>query len=140
MAVGGMQKPLLGYPDEYIDDDLADFTTSKIGGRPDLCSSGTLTPKCGLCGSDQPLISQIYAPLTHSGINRKFRFLEVSSFVFCLFTLGIILKVEYLIYPCMIHFHFSSKCKFDRKSVHLLSMYIHTSMIMDKPIQRKDIS
>ena len=71
MAVGGKQRTLLGFLDEYMDEDLADFTTSKIGGQPDLCCAGSLSPACDVCGSTQPLITQIYAPLTNSGTYRN---------------------------------------------------------------------
>ena len=45
MAVGGGGKDLkcrmlLGFPDEFMDADLADYCTSKIGGQPDWPNPG----------------------------------------------------------------------------------------------------
>ena len=44
MAVGGGRdvkcRMLLGYPDEFMDADLADYCTSKIGGLPDWPNPG----------------------------------------------------------------------------------------------------
>jgi len=73
MAYGGRGKKapvLLGYMDEYMDSDQADAFTSKIGGAPDWHCGSVPPPSCPLCGSAQPQICQIYAPLDNSVYHR----------------------------------------------------------------------
>ncbi|XP_031631672.1 programmed cell death protein 2-like [Contarinia nasturtii] len=66
---------LLGYDDEQITDkqiSFVDFTTNKIGGKPNWPSSELSIPPCPLCGLIRPLILQIYAPLENSQFHRTF--------------------------------------------------------------------
>lgn len=69
------QKPvLLGFEDEYITDKhkgSVNFTTNKIGGKPDFPSYITVdNPICTLCQLPRPLVLQIYAPLDNSLYHR----------------------------------------------------------------------
>ncbi|XP_055325136.1 programmed cell death protein 2-like [Sitodiplosis mosellana] len=65
----------LGYDDEQITDKqipFVDFTTNKIGGKPNWPCSEISTPPCPLCGLIRPLVLQIYAPLENSQFHRTF--------------------------------------------------------------------
>jgi len=69
---------MLGYPDEYIDDESTlDFRTSKIGGRPNWFqkeeeASPLETLKCKVCQARGcgRLVAQIYAPLEGKSLHR----------------------------------------------------------------------
>ncbi|XP_047113634.1 programmed cell death protein 2-like [Schistocerca piceifrons] len=64
---------LLGFEDEIITEkhkSFVNFTTNKIGGKPDWPCDGIPTPSCQLCGLVLPLIVQIYAPLENSPYHR----------------------------------------------------------------------
>uniref|UniRef100_A0A1B6CVA3 Programmed cell death protein 2 C-terminal domain-containing protein n=1 Tax=Clastoptera arizonana TaxID=38151 RepID=A0A1B6CVA3_9HEMI len=66
-------KVLLGYEDEVITEkhkSFVDFTTNKIGGKPDFYTENTKLPICHLCRLSLPLLAQIYAPLENSGYHR----------------------------------------------------------------------
>ncbi|XP_014217503.1 programmed cell death protein 2-like [Copidosoma floridanum] len=65
----------LGYEDEFIVEkhrSLVNFTTNKIGGRPDWPREQIKlnAPQCRLCGLHQLLTLQIYAPLEGSKYHR----------------------------------------------------------------------
>ncbi|XP_037775681.1 programmed cell death protein 2-like [Penaeus monodon] len=67
------QLVLLGYVDEQITSkyqQVVNFTTSKVGGAPDWCISGTSVPICKRCGRRQSLVIQIYCPLEGSPYHR----------------------------------------------------------------------
>ncbi|XP_071521073.1 programmed cell death protein 2-like [Panulirus ornatus] len=60
---------LLGYPDEQItsrNQQMVNFSVSKLGGTPDWCVSGCEIPICKRCGRRQSLVVQVYAPLEGS--------------------------------------------------------------------------
>lgn len=64
---------LLGYEDEPITDkhkDIVDFTTNKIGGKPDWPGDAPTAVTCKLCGLNLPLVLQIYAPLDFTSFHR----------------------------------------------------------------------
>lgn len=64
---------LLGFEDEYITDKnkaAVNFTTNKIGGKPDWPYKNIDNPICSLCQLSSPLVLQIYAPLENSPYNR----------------------------------------------------------------------
>ncbi|XP_012252253.2 programmed cell death protein 2-like [Athalia rosae] len=68
-------KVYLGYEDECVTEkhrSLVNFTTNKIGGKPDWhCGKTSIkTPQCTLCGLQQLLALQIYAPLDNSKYHR----------------------------------------------------------------------
>ncbi|XP_015522631.2 programmed cell death protein 2-like [Neodiprion pinetum] len=68
-------KVYLGYEDECVTEKyrcLVNFTTNKIGGKPDWHYSKTSdsTPRCSLCGLQQLLALQVYAPLENSKYHR----------------------------------------------------------------------
>ncbi|KAG7159476.1 programmed cell death protein 2-like 1 [Homarus americanus] len=57
---------LLGFVDEQItsrNQQMANFSISKIGGIPDWCISGCEIPICKRCGRRQSLVVQVYSPL-----------------------------------------------------------------------------
>ncbi|XP_063911755.1 programmed cell death protein 2-like [Zophobas morio] len=68
------QKVSLGFEDELITEkykNQINFTTNKIGGKPDLPSNIKLdAPICPLCQLPRPLVVQIYAPLENSAFHR----------------------------------------------------------------------
>eukprot|EP00092_Neocalanus_flemingeri_P022608 GFUD01024521.1.p1 GENE.GFUD01024521.1~~GFUD01024521.1.p1 ORF type:complete len:440 (-),score=140.18 GFUD01024521.1:448-1767(-) len=76
MAYGGVHaagRPvLLGFVDEFMETDREYFTTNKIGGSADWCTSvqDPPVPLCGECGSALLLVTQIYAPLSGSLYHR----------------------------------------------------------------------
>ncbi|KAL1123520.1 hypothetical protein AAG570_002597 [Ranatra chinensis] len=64
---------LLGYEDELITEKYrsqVDFTTNKIGGKPDWPGDAPTAVNCKLCGLNIPLVLQIYAPLENSQYHR----------------------------------------------------------------------
>lgn len=61
---------LLGFVDEWIENEKADYYINKIGGLPDWCSEGCSVPKCGNCGLDMVQVVQVYAPLSNSSYHR----------------------------------------------------------------------
>uniref|UniRef100_A0A336MIW4 CSON002202 protein n=1 Tax=Culicoides sonorensis TaxID=179676 RepID=A0A336MIW4_CULSO len=64
---------LLGYEDDFITDKqkhFIDYTTNKVGGKPDWPSSEIYVPSCTLCAGARRLIVQIYAPLENSSFHR----------------------------------------------------------------------
>lgn len=64
---------LLGFEDECVTDkhkSLLNFSTNKIGGKPDWPVDGVATPVCKLCGLTLPLVLQIYAPLENNPYHR----------------------------------------------------------------------
>ncbi|KAJ3627162.1 hypothetical protein MTP99_014561 [Tenebrio molitor] len=67
-------KVLLGFEDELITEkhkNQINFTTNKIGGKPDVPSNIKLeSPICPLCQLPRPLVIQIYAPLDNSAYHR----------------------------------------------------------------------
>ncbi|GLG94755.1 Programmed cell death protein 2-like [Gryllus bimaculatus] len=66
-------KVLLGFEDECITEkhkSLVNFTTNKIGGKPDWPADGISAPICKLCGLSLPLVVQIYAPLENNPHHR----------------------------------------------------------------------
>ncbi|KYB29229.1 programmed cell death protein 2-like [Tribolium castaneum] len=67
-------KVLLGFEDELITEkykNQVNFTTNKIGGKPDLPSNIKLEPPiCPLCQLPRPLVVQVYAPLESSPYHR----------------------------------------------------------------------
>ncbi|XP_069692515.1 programmed cell death protein 2-like [Periplaneta americana] len=66
-------KVLLGFEDECITEkhkSLVNFTTNKVGGKPDWPVDGIPQPLCQLCGLSLPLVLQIYAPLENSPYHR----------------------------------------------------------------------
>ncbi|XP_014232777.1 programmed cell death protein 2-like [Trichogramma pretiosum] len=68
-------KVYLGYDEEYVNEKLSslvDFTTNKIGGKPNWHNDQTKleSPQCRLCGLHQVLALQIYAPLDNSKYHR----------------------------------------------------------------------
>ncbi|RZC33517.1 programmed cell death protein 2-like, partial [Asbolus verrucosus] len=69
-------KVLLGFEDELITEkykNQINFTTNKIGGKPDLPSNVKFeSPVCPLCQLPRPLVIQIYAPLDNSVYHRTF--------------------------------------------------------------------
>merc|ERR1711892_45395 len=73
---GGGQKParpvLLGFVDEFMETGKEHFTTNKVGGSPDWCTStqDPPVPLCGECGQQLLLVTQIYAPLSGSLYHR----------------------------------------------------------------------
>ncbi|XP_033225155.1 programmed cell death protein 2-like [Belonocnema kinseyi] len=74
MALDKRTKVYLGFEDEYVTDknrSLVNFTTDKIGGKPDWHSDKTIScPQCRLCGLHQILALQIYAALENSKYHR----------------------------------------------------------------------
>ncbi|XP_012271287.1 programmed cell death protein 2-like [Orussus abietinus] len=65
----------LGYEDEFIMEKhrtLVNFTTNKIGGKPDWHNNETIpsAPQCRLCGLYQLLVLQLYVPLDVSKYHR----------------------------------------------------------------------
>lgn len=66
-------KVFLGFEDEAIVEKFrsqVNFTTNKLGGKPDWPVDGVTSPLCKLCGLPPPLILQIYAPLENSPYHR----------------------------------------------------------------------
>ncbi|XP_065170994.1 programmed cell death protein 2-like [Atheta coriaria] len=66
---------LLGYEDEPVNEknkSLANFTTNKVGGRPDVSTENSHfeAPNCSLCQLPRLLIVQIYAPIENSTYHR----------------------------------------------------------------------
>jgi hypothetical protein len=59
------QPVLLGYAEEYMESTKDTFTTNKLGGEADWTRPDSLPPTtvCPLCGANQALVCQIYAPL-----------------------------------------------------------------------------
>ncbi|KAH0566700.1 programmed cell death protein 2-like [Cotesia glomerata] len=75
MAYKYKSRVQLGYEDEYITEkhrSLINFATNKIGGKPDThkTESTLPSPVCKLCGLNQLLVVQIYAPLENSKYHR----------------------------------------------------------------------
>ncbi|KAK0096497.1 hypothetical protein PV326_005298 [Microctonus aethiopoides] len=75
MACKNRSKVYLGYEDEYITEknrSIVTFATNKIGGKPDLHSNESTLPllSCRLCGLNQLLVVQLYAPLENSKYHR----------------------------------------------------------------------
>ncbi|XP_008549222.1 programmed cell death protein 2-like [Microplitis demolitor] len=75
MAYKNKSRVQLGYEDEYISEkhrSVINFATNKIGGKPDPHKTeGSLpAPVCKLCGLNQLLVVQIYAPLDNSKYHR----------------------------------------------------------------------
>ncbi|KAE8747640.1 hypothetical protein FOCC_FOCC005619 [Frankliniella occidentalis] len=63
----------LGFDDEVISEKYksqVNFSTNKLGGKPDWPIDGVTSPLCKLCGLPPPLILQIYAPLENSPYHR----------------------------------------------------------------------
>ncbi|KAJ1522354.1 hypothetical protein ONE63_002646 [Megalurothrips usitatus] len=66
-------KVFLGFDDEIISEkyrNQVNFTTNKLGGKPDWPVDGVTSPLCKLCGLPPPLILQIYAPIENSPYHR----------------------------------------------------------------------
>lgn len=64
---------LLGFEDEPITEkykDQINFTTNKIGGKPDWPGDAPTAVTCKLCSLNLPLVLQIYAPLDYSPYHR----------------------------------------------------------------------
>lgn len=64
---------LLGFEDEYITDKnkgSVNFTTNKIGGKPDWPYKFVENPTCSLCQLPSPLVLQLYTPLENLLYNR----------------------------------------------------------------------
>ncbi|XP_071450852.1 programmed cell death protein 2-like [Hetaerina americana] len=64
---------LLGFEEEKVTEKnkcLVDFTSSKIGGKPDWPFKGAPDVYCRVCGLYLPLVLQIYAPLENSPYHR----------------------------------------------------------------------
>ncbi|KAK0181816.1 hypothetical protein PV327_000010 [Microctonus hyperodae] len=75
MACKNRSKVYLGYEDEYITEkhrSIVTFATNKIGGKPNLHSNESTLPliSCRLCGLNQLLVVQLYAPLENSKYHR----------------------------------------------------------------------
>ncbi|XP_015590316.1 programmed cell death protein 2-like [Cephus cinctus] len=75
MACDNRNKVYLGYEDEYVTEkhrSLVNFTTNKIGGKPDWHNTKGLlsAPQCRLCGLYQLLALQLYVPLDNSKYHR----------------------------------------------------------------------
>lgn len=64
---------LLGFEDEPITEkykEHVNFTTNKIGGKPDWPGDAPTAVTCKLCSLNLPLVLQIYAPLDYSPYHR----------------------------------------------------------------------
>ncbi|XP_066598322.1 programmed cell death protein 2-like [Prorops nasuta] len=74
MACDNRMRVYLGYEDERVTDKhrcLVNYTTNKIGGQPNWHEKITFSSlKCKLCGLQQILALQLYAPLENSKYHR----------------------------------------------------------------------
>ncbi|XP_063991569.1 programmed cell death protein 2-like [Diachasmimorpha longicaudata] len=75
MACKNRARVYLGYEDEFVTEkhrSLVNFATNKIGGKPDfpINENSLSSPACRLCGLNQLLALQLYAPLESSRYHR----------------------------------------------------------------------